>query len=302
MAGIIAGSDAGFSGVAPGARIVNVKVADRDGDTELSRVLAGIEWVVRHRRDGGRNIRVLNLSFGADALEPYQVDPLAAAVEAAWHQGVFVVAAAGNGGQESASLDSPAIDPFVLAVGASDPNGTAATDDDAVASFTSRGAVERGVDLLAPGKSVVSLRVPGSTIDREHPEGRLGDRWFRGSGSSQAAAVTSGLAALLIEQRPDVTPDELKALLLDTATPLKGDEQAQGAGLANAALAADTATTGGITQPWERAAGGEDLTLEPGWWTSNRWTSNRWTSNRWTSNRWTSNRWTSNRWTSNRWT
>ena len=184
------------------------------------------------------------------------MDPLAAAVEAAWLKGVFVVVSGGNAGQDSASLDSPAIDPFVLAVGASDPNGTEATGDDVVASFTSRGTAERGVDLLAPGKSIVSLRVPGSMIDLEHPEGRTGDHFFRGSGSSQAAAVMSGVAALLIQQRPDVTPDELKALLLDTET------------------------SAGITQPWEPALGNEHLAQNP---TPNNhsWSNHSWSNHFW---------------------
>ncbi len=100
MAGIVAGRDASGlgSGVAPGARVVNVKVADHAGATSLVRLLAGIDWVVRNAQRDGRNIRVLNLAFGTDSDGTYQNDPLALAVEQAWKRGIVVVVAAGNGG------------------------------------------------------------------------------------------------------------------------------------------------------------------------------------------------------------
>ena len=114
----------------------------------------------------------------------------------------------------------PAIDPHVLAVGAADHAGTALSLDDRVASFSSSG-IARRPDLLAPGKSVVSLRVPRSFADQLHPEGLVpGDnaqRYFRGSGTSQAAAATSGAAALLFQARPDLTPAQAKAILMRTA-------------------------------------------------------------------------------------
>jgi serine protease AprX len=93
-----------------------------------------------------------------------------------------------------------------------------------VASFSSGGNDARRPDVLAPGKSVVSLRVPGSYVDHFHPEGRVtGDkshRFFRGSGTSQATAVASGEIALLLQKRPSLTPDQVKALLTGTADPL----------------------------------------------------------------------------------
>ena len=115
------------------------------------------------------DVRVLNLSYGTDSVQPWQVDPLARAVENAWDNGIVVVAAAGNGGASADSLTMPAIDPHVIAVGAVDHSGTPSTSDDVVADFTSAGSAARRPDVLAPGKSVVSLRVPGSFADVEHP-------------------------------------------------------------------------------------------------------------------------------------
>jgi serine protease AprX len=128
LAGVIAADDenAGLIGMAPDARILDVKVADHAGGTSLSQLLAGIDWVVRNRDRGGLDIRVMNLAFGADVDgASYRTDPLAYAVEQAWRRGIVVVTAAGNGGVDSGGLDSPAHDPYVLAVGATDTAGTA---------------------------------------------------------------------------------------------------------------------------------------------------------------------------------
>ena len=83
------------------------------------------------------------------------------------------------------------------------------TLDDRVPGWSSRGDGERNPDLVAPGKSIVSLRAPGSYVDRmSTPEGIVNERFVKGSGTSQAAAVVSGAAALLLDARPDLTPDE----------------------------------------------------------------------------------------------
>lgn len=242
LAGIMAGNDASssyskkidpnaFTGVAPGAKIISIKVASYDGATDVSQVLAAIDWVVQHRNDPGLNIRVLNLSFGTDSTQNYRIDPLAYAVEVAWHHGIVVVVAAGNEG-DSGLLNDPAIDPYVIAVGAEDMNGTPGSGDDVVPDWSSVGNAKRSPDLVAPGKSIVSLRNPGSWIDNTYPEARVGDRFFRGSGTSQATAVVAGAAALLLQQRPDLTPDQVKQLLTSTADLLsKADRRAQGAGL-----------------------------------------------------------------------
>ena len=243
MAGIIAGRDSGanstkqltnpdnFVGVAPGAKIISLKVAASDGATDVSQVLAAIDWVVQHRDDPGMNIRVLNLSFGTDSSQNYRVDPLAYAVEVAWRKGIVVVVAAGNEGS-SGRLNDPAFDPYVIAVGAEDMNNTPGTGDDTVPDWSSRGSASRGPDIVAPGKSILSLRDQGSWADLNFPDAAVNTRFFRGSGTSQAAAVVSGAVALLLDDRPNLTPDQVKYVLKASADRLpKADRQAQGAGL-----------------------------------------------------------------------
>jgi serine protease AprX len=347
MAGIIAGRDGGasiqkdqnvFLGMAPGARILNVKVADAHGLTDVSQVLAAIDWVVQHRRDNGLNVRVLNLSFGTDGVQNYLTDPLTYAVEVAWRKGIVVVAAAGNAGFGSAKLNNPAYDPFVIAVGAADGNGTYSTSDDAVPSWSSSGDGTRNPDLVAPGKSVVSLRAPGSHIDFTNPAGRVGySRFFRGSGTSQAAAMVSGAVALVIDQRPTITPDQVKALLKASATPIPGaDLRAQGSGMLNMKVARDKKTpiagqlyalATGIGS-LEAARGSLHLVAENGvelrgemdifghpwdplvWasdslgaisWVGGTWNGNAWTGNAWSGNAWEANAWEANAWYGNAW-
>ena len=267
MAGIIAGRDTGasivsgnatdFLGMAPGAKILNVKVADREGAVDISQVIAGIDWVIQHRNDPGLDIRVLNLSFGTNSIQPYEFDPLAFVVEKAWKAGIVVVVAAGNDGNPSA-LRNPAISPFIIAVGASIENATYSASDDTVASFSNCGTTSRGVDLVAPGKSILSLRNPGSTADSDHPEAVVDDRFFLGSGTSQAAAVVSGAAALVIQQRPSITPDQLKKLFKDTAQPIPGATTlCQGSGLLNLASArlAPTPSAKDASQKYTPSAG-----------------------------------------------
>ncbi len=353
MAGIIAGHDRGvpsheydsnrvYAGIAPDAHIVSVKVAVHSGATDVSQVIAAIDWVVQHRNDPGLNVRVLNLSFGTDGTQSYLLDPLTFAVEAAWRNGIVVVVAGGNAGFGSAKLNNPAYDPFVIAVGASESNGTIDPRDDTVASFSSRGDSSRRVDVVAPGRSIVSLRDRGSYLDTTYPTGRVGDRFSRGSGTSQAAAVVSGSVALLLQQRPRLTPDQVKYILRSTAYRLPaGDSAGMGAGLIDV-KAASRASAPAYAQPFTPATGDGSLELARGsvhvsdgtgeltgeydilggrwdgttwaplcligeaWtggaWNGNTWTGNTWTGNTWTGNTWTGNTWTGNTWTGNTWT
>jgi serine protease AprX len=316
MAGIVAGEDgpARFSGVAPGARVVNVRVADHEGMTSLSRLLAGIDWVVRNRERGNLDIRVLNLSFGAQVDGSYRNDPLAYAVERAWQRGIVVVAAAGNGGAEAGALDSPAYDPYVIAVGAQDTVATDTQADDLVADFSSWGTAARTPDVIAPGVGIVSLRVPGGFLDEAFPGARIGDSWFRGSGTSQSAAVVSGAVALLLERRPDLEPDEVKGLLKATARPLAGaDARGQGAGVVDVAAAtgieldvpAQRWPRAGLGGAWRARSGlGLELVSEPGageGWDGRRWSGRRWSGRRWSAMEFSGRRWSGRRWSADTW-
>jgi len=158
-----------FSGVAPGARVISLKVGAGDGMVDISQVIAAINWVTENATKNGLNIRVLSLSYGSASTQDYRCDPLAFAAEAAWRKGIVVVAAGGNQGIDREFLAAPALNPNLIAVGASDPVGTLAQDDDTVPPFSSRGAGHRYVDLVAPGMHVLGLRAPGGVVDSSYP-------------------------------------------------------------------------------------------------------------------------------------
>ena len=250
VAGLVAGdgtaSGGAYAGVAPGANLVDVRVITATGSTSVSTLIAGMQWVLAHRSD--YNIRVVNLSAGAPVTVSYADDPLAAAVEVLVFAGVAVVVSAGNDGPRPSSITSPGSDPYVITVGGIDDNGTATTADDAIASWSSQGptAID-GLpkpDLVAPGRKVVSLRSPGSTLDQELPDrvvaglDPLAPAYFRLSGTSMAAPVVTGVIALMLERSPTLTPAQLKERLVSTAMPLAyGSPNATGSGLVNALAA-----------------------------------------------------------------
>jgi serine protease AprX len=261
MAGLIAGdgttSAEAFEGAAPETNLVSVKVAGWDGATDSSTVIAALQWAVSNKDRYG--IRVINLSWGTDAPRGYGDDPLDLAVERAWRAGIVVVVAAGNSGPTPGTVTKPGDDPLVLTVGADDTQGTADVRDDAVAAFSSRGPTADGLqkpDVLAPGISLVSDRVTDSTVDAFRPAARLGTALFKGSGTSQAAAITSGVIARMLEANPQLTPDQVKGVLMATATPVPGP--GAGAGLINAgaAAAAVVAPKDGFRVPLPKANAG----------------------------------------------
>jgi serine protease AprX len=210
----------------------------------------------------------------------------------------------------------------VIAVGASEPNGTYTSADDAVASFSSRGNDNRRVDIVAPGRSVVSLRAPGSYIDVNHPEGREADGTFRGSGTSQATAVVAGSVALLLQDRPSLTPDQVKWLLRKTAKSLPAaDADGQGAGEMDVRRAVQHRVTGATTQTWPTGAGTGSLEAARGTehvtmggvplhgeidifgtaWNGQFWSGLSWSGVSWSGGFWLGQSWSGQSWSGQSW-
>ncbi len=320
MAGIIAGRTPGadparaadrpewFLGVAPGARIVSVKVADQGGEVDLAAVVSGVEWVVAHADQLG--IGVLSLAYSSNSPLPYEHDPLTAALEHAWNAGIVVVTPAGNDGPDSERLASPAVDPFVIAVAGADVSAEGVS----IADFASRGDADRTPDFAAPGAHIESLRVPGSTADLDHPEGYVDETTFLGSGSSQAAAVAAGAAALLLDARPQLTPDQVKALLVSTADEIDSASSARaGSGLLNLERALST-EVGPAVQPWAPATFRGPVPIVPGvaniWrgakaagasWAGASWAGASWAGASWAGASWAGASWAGASWAGASW-
>ena len=158
MAGIIAGNGADsagraggpLTGMAPKATVVAVKVAGRNGATDVSTVLQGMHWVSAYKDQF--NIRVLNLAWGTPSTQSPALDPLNYAVERLWQRGITVVVAAGNEGPTRGTVLKPGDDPLVLTVGAYDDKQNLDPRDDSVSPWSSRGPTAEGYakpDLVA---------------------------------------------------------------------------------------------------------------------------------------------------------
>jgi serine protease AprX len=234
VAGIIAGNSfnrdvtdpahGAYVGIAPEADLVAVKTADDAGDSTVLDVIAALQFVVDHKDD--LNIRVVNLSMSSDTPASYRNDPLDAAVEFAWHAGIVVVAAAGNRGDAADAVHyAPGNDPYAISVGATDEVGTLDPSDDVTAAFSSRGVTQDGTtkpELLAPGARIVAPLAMGSAFNALCPQCVIGDHYLRMGGTSMAAPVVAGAAALLLQARPDLNPDEVKALLTENTSATSG--------------------------------------------------------------------------------
>ncbi|HZS10461.1 MAG TPA: S8 family serine peptidase, partial [Blastocatellia bacterium] len=174
----LSGYDGQYSGIAPDARIINVRVLGADGSGNSSDVIAGINWCIANKAK--YNIRVMNLSLGGLTPESYKTDPLCQAAERAVNAGIVVVAAAGNSGKDAngtivyGGIHSPGIDPMVITVGAANTYGTDARSDDTVATYSSRGPTYTDrlmkPDLVAPGNKIMGAEAARNALVTAHPQ------------------------------------------------------------------------------------------------------------------------------------
>jgi subtilisin family serine protease len=209
-----------YFGVAPDARIISVKAFGEDGASTYATVIRGIDWVITHRQVNA--IRVLNLSLGAQARSRYWDDPLNKAVMRAWQSGIVVVVSAGNSGPLPQTVGVPGNIPYVITVGAMTDNYTVNKNDDRLASFSSTGPTFEGFvkpDLVAPGGHAWGFMGMYMKIAVDRPNYMNNGDFFTMSGTSQAAAVVSGVAALVIGQNPGLTPDQVKCRIIASGKP-----------------------------------------------------------------------------------
>jgi serine protease AprX len=336
VAGLIAGSGAGSNaavrGMAPGSKLVSVKIAGRDGITDVTKLLAAIQWVVTHKETFG--IRVLNLSLGTNSTQSYLVDPLNFAVERAWNSGLVVVVAAGNEGNAPRTIVKPADDPFVITVGAFDDKTTVERTDDVMASFSSVGPTAAdGIqkpDLVASGKSVISTRSLGSTVESNFPNAVIGNTYFKGSGTSFSSAIVAGAAALMIQRNYSLGPNQVKARLMENARNggRFGGTNTGGAGQLDALDAVYSSSTSVANQGVRPAMGGGSLQrtrgsspvynpetgailtddeanaalgFNPAEYFANRWAGSSWNGSSWNGSSWNGSSWNGSSWNGSSW-
>jgi serine protease AprX len=298
------GSDSSgkYIGVAPMVNIINVKVSNDDGSAMMNDVVAGLQWVLENK--DAYNIRVLNLSLNSSVAESYHTSPLDAAVEILWFNKIVVVASAGNYGD--GAIYPPANDPFVITVGATNDKGTNSISDDVMASFSAYGMTSDGVkkpDLVAPGTNITARLVNQNMgLANDHPANKVGTQYFRMSGTSMAAPMVSAAVALLLQDEPNLTPDQVKFRLMATANKswsgYNGDKSGAGYLDVYAAVRGSTSQNAntGLMASQLLSTGSTPITWGSVGWNSVGWNSVGWNSVGWNSVGWNSVGWNSDYW------
>ena len=238
VASIIAGSGKAsggrYRGVAPHADLYIAKVLDDRGQGRMSDVMAGLDWAVAEKA------QVVNLSLGSD-MNCDGTDALSEACDAAAGKGVVVVVAAGNSGPMPRTVGAPGCAREVITIGAT-------TDDDEVARFSSRGPTSDGrvkPDVCLPGVNIIAARAQGTSLGN----GQIDEYYTSLSGTSMATPHASGVVALLLAARPELTPRQVKEILKATAVDLGENMNNQGAGRVDAYAAWQMAQSGDIPEP-----------------------------------------------------
>jgi serine protease AprX len=266
-------------GVAPKVNLLVARVLDKDGAGTYGDVISAIEWVIANKDT--YKVRVLNLSLYAPVTGPYWADPLNQAVMRAWQSGIVVVAAAGNDGPTAGTITVPGNVPYVITSGALRSGRYNASGYDELAAFSSRGPTESAFvkpDVLVPGVRTIAPMPDDSVLAGQVAAGRILEHaqvdygigkpamqhtYYQLSGTSMAAAQVSGLAALMLQAAPSLTPDQVKYRMLATAVPAIDQASGelfysvweQGAGLVNPQQAVFTTTA-------ELANVGMDISLD----------------------------------------
>ena len=285
--GPVAGTQGKALGVAPGATVLNVRVAKQDGSTSLSRVLGGLEWIAEHPS----SVDVANLALSHDRPQKaYGADPLTDAVEKVRAAGVTVVVAAGN---DRNTLGDPGFDPRALTVGAADlERGT-------VATFSGSGNVYGYAkpDVVASGVDVLGLLPKGSVIEQQSSTRHLPNGLFRGSGTSQSTAIVSGLAAILLAAHPEASPLQVKASLRCAADDLHGKRD--GSGLVSTTTTLCAGTDGQALDGSGDASG--ETSFDASSWAASSWAASSWAASSWAASSWAASSWAASSWAGQDW-
>jgi serine protease AprX len=310
VAGIAAGSAAGYAGVAPNAKIVSLDVMNDYGTARTSDVIAACDWILANKST--YNIRVANFSLHSSARNHFYNDPLDRAVERLWFNNVFVVAAAGNygtGSSPSGVMYAPGNDPFVMTVGAIDLGASVLSSDDTAAPWSAWGSTEDGFskpEIGAAGRYMVGP-VPGAaTLLSEKPDHLVAPGYMELSGTSFAAPVVAGAAAQILARHPNWSPDQVKGALMLTARPLPaatpGSLGVGGVNIYRAAMLSSAPNPNLALRKFVNSSGsGGDLRFDAAGWLATVQTDASWADASWADASWADASWSAASWADASW-
>ena len=326
VAGIAAGSAPGYAGVAPKANLLSLDIMNDQGQATVADVVAAADWILQNKST--YNIKVANFSLHAVNRASILFNPIDQAVEKLWLNGVTVVAAAGNyavNGAASGVQFAPGNDPFVITVGAADIGTSIGAGDDISAPWSAWGYTPDGFmkpEIGAPGRYMIGPVPTAGVLYSQRPDKVTSPGYMQLSGTSFAAPVVAGAAAVLMGQHPDWTPDQVKGALMSTASPEPlvklgqlgvGDvniHRARKGSLTNppnpnAGLEQFVKTAVDGTSVFDPAAWQTAAQLNPAWnaaaWSSAAWSDAAWSSAAWASAAWSDAAWASAAWGSAAW-
>jgi serine protease AprX len=306
-----------YSGVAQNAPIVNVRTSDASGASRESDVIASVDWILQNKDQ--YNIRVANFSMRAGATSSFRYDPLDAAVEKLWFNGVVVVAAVGNYGSNGEAMQvahAPGNDPFVISVGALGTQGTVDPSDDTAAPWSVYGHTLDGFakpEISAPGRWVVAAVPMNSTLPTTAPDRVVAPGYMWMSGTSLASPIVAGAAAQVLAHHPNWTPDQVKGALLVTANPTAAG-LAGGAGEVDAAAAAGLHSAPNLQRNLDKFitkdASGNPTFDGDAWqttlqsttdWSATDWSATDWSATDWSQTDWSATDWSATDWSATDW-
>ena len=320
VAGIAAGKLAGRDGAAPTAKIVSIDVMDDQGMARTSDVILAADWILAHKAQYG--IRVANFSLHSSVANSFMYDPLDKAVERLWFGGVVVVVASGNYGypdRPSGVPFAPGNDPFVITVGASDTGKSVSTNDDVAAPWSAYGYTLDGFakpDVAAPGRYMVGPVPTTATLYKERADHVVEPGYMELSGTSFAAPVVSGIAALVLGKHPTFTPDQVKGALMAGAKPLpRAKDLSEGVGEVNAGRSVEFQNPPTANKALRKFVMSDPITGAPifnaaSWaeaakddasWAEASWDSASWAEASWDSASWAEASWSDASWATASW-
>jgi serine protease AprX len=312
VAGIAAGDsgDGRFIGIAPGANVYALNIS-RDRGVYTSDVITALKWVFDNAHT--YNIRVVNLSLTETVPSSYKDSLLDLAVERLWASGVYVAVSAGNRGPGQIDY-APANDPLVETVGAFDTMDTTGGKDDTIAPWSSGGTTVDGFakpEIVVPGRHIASPLPSGTYLDSVAPTAnKIVGGYASINGTSFSAPQIAGAAAILFQEHPTWSPDNVKWLL--TAKPGPKPKNST-VGSLNLGPVYDFSSTPGranqgvpalVCAPGNACLTGSTVasTWDSSSWNSSSWNSSSWNSSSWNSSSWNATAdWDSSSWNSSSW-
>ena len=311
VAGIAAGDAAGYTGAAPAAKILPIRVMDDNGVAMTSDVIRAAQWIYDNKST--YNVKVANFSLHSAMPSRFINDPLDKAVEKLWFAGVTVVVAAGNYGTASGPSGvryAPGNDPFVITVGAADLGNSIRPFDDAAAPWSAYGYTYDGFakpEIGAPGRYMIGPVPTAATLTSERPDHVVAPGYMQLSGTSFAAPAVAGAVAQILARHPSWTPDQIKGALMVTAKPVpEAIPLSLGVGELNAARAAAR----NLTPPNPNAAldkfvvsasNGSGMTFDAASWSDYVTANASWADASWSDASWADASWSAASWSDASW-